>query len=96
MKREKGDEFVSELRKAIRVLVLGLHDREETIEIATARIAREAVVIKNFHLHGQQPISEPVPLMAARDDSSMTAQVYPLGARSLLAFFENGKPRKDS
>jgi len=90
IKRQKGEEFISELRKAVRVLVLGLHDREDRIEMAIARIAREVVVIKGFHLNGKQALPEPKALLAARGDPSIAEQTYPLGARTLKSFIADG------
>ena len=83
---EKGEEFLSQLRDAIRYQVLNDYPRSESVETLIARIARNVVLIPSFHLQGRKALSSPAPLTLARTDSSVVRERYCTGARSLLRF----------
>jgi hypothetical protein len=88
IRKEKGDEFLSQLREAIRILVLSDYPRSESVETLTARIARNVVLIETFHLHQAKALLLPTPIKVARTDASGLTEVYPSGARTLLSFLD--------
>lgn len=86
---EKGEEFLSQLRDAIRICVLNMYPRGESQETLTARIARSVVLIPSFHLYRSTPLSSPLPLKVARTDASTISERYPTGAQILLDYIES-------
>jgi HD superfamily phosphohydrolase len=93
---EKGDEFLSQLRDAIRYQVLNDYPRSESVETLIARIARNVVLIPTFHLFGGKALPSPSPVTFARTDASAVTEQYPTGARSLLDFIQRDGQRNDS
>lgn len=91
---KKGDEFLSQLKAAIRVCVLGLYPRDEAIETIAAGIARRVVGIPEFHLYGCEVLPD-IPQQVARADDSTMMGRYPSGAPTLLSFIQNGRPRSN-
>ena len=83
-----GEEFLSQLRDAIRYQVLNHYPRSEQVETLIARIARNVVLIPTFHEFGGRALSEPRPSTPARTDRQTAEDRYPTGARSLLDFIQ--------
>jgi HD superfamily phosphohydrolase len=87
--KQKGQEFLKCLRKAIRLLVLNQYDRSESLEMETASLANTLVnTVQNFHLYGHKALPTPPPLTMARTDASVVTECYPTEARTLLSFIE--------
>ena len=88
---EKGEEFVSHLRDAIRILVLGCYPRSESVDTLTVRIARDLVRVPDFHLYQHEVLSAAEPIEIAREDATTASELYPTKARSLRSFIGNVK-----
>lgn len=96
VQKDKGEEFVSQLRDAIRFLILDWYPRDQPVNTLTARIARNVVLIEQFHLYGCTSKSEARELRGARANAAVATEVYPSGARILLDFIERDGRRDGS
>jgi HD superfamily phosphohydrolase len=86
VRAEKGDKFVSNLIRSIRVQLLRLQNREESMNSAIADIAQNLVQIPSFHLYGKPVLSEPKEMKIARSGTVSGTDRYPSETPSLLRF----------
>ncbi|MGZ5437057.1 MAG: HD domain-containing protein [Pyrinomonadaceae bacterium] len=96
VRAEHGDDFIRELRYAVRTFVLKLYPRGESVETESARIARSVVNMPTFHKFRATALAAPPSLQFARTDPRVVTKLYPTGARRLLDYIADDGSNKDS
>lgn len=72
----KRPEFISQLKKAIRVQILGQCDREENLISATVQIVHNLVEMNEAGFQGREVLANPKAVAVAREDQSTAPQVF--------------------
>ena len=85
---EKGEDFLAQLRQAIRVMVLRQYPRGEDPNVLTALIASNVVRIPTFHLFNHDTVPAGSIMEVAREDENSITELYPTKTRRLTSFIK--------